>query len=379
MSMLLQLIRNVDIIIYHFLNGFAGNRLLNYFASFEENDRLLKGGLFLALYWYLWFRPGSDQDKRRKAIIAIMAGALFAVIACRVIADLGPFRIRPMYDLHLQHHPYISPLSPNLVNWSAFPSDTAAYFFALAFGIARLSRRLAVPAMLYAAGWICFPRLFLGEHYASDVVVGASIGIVAVWVSSKVEWLQSGLATRLLALVEAKPEVFYPAAFITSFEMGVIFEDLRAAARTVFDLGRAEHGAYIALIAFATLSLLVIAAFRALPARHEMHARRFIELSLPRIFIRSAPSLGADGVADRFVAARDGEFRRYDRRSRSISVLADLPEVAVRRGNAASRAPGPEEGHAAAPEEAQSQEGGMGRATGDLPERAASGGFRRRA
>jgi membrane-associated phospholipid phosphatase len=267
MSILLQSILNVDIVVYQFLNGFADNRLLNYLSSFEERDMLLKGGLFLALYWHLWFRPGSDRDRRRKAIVAILVGALFAVVASRVIADLGPYRIRPMYNVHLKHEPYILPQSPSLVNWSAFPSDTATYFFALAFGLTRLSRRLGIAAMVYVAVWICFPRLFLGEHYASDVVVGACIGIVVVWASLKVGWLQSGIATRLLVLVEAKPEIFYPGAFIASFEMGVIFEDFRAAARTVFDLGRAEHRAYVDLVAFVTLILLVIAAYRALLAR----------------------------------------------------------------------------------------------------------------
>ena len=274
MNILTQSIRNFDVVIYHFLNGFAGNPLLNYFASFEESDMLFKGGLFLALYWYFWFRAGSDRDRRRTAIIAIVLGALLAVVACRVIADLGPHRIRPMYDPQLEHHPYLFPQSPNLVNWSAFPSDTAAYFFALAFGLARLSRRLAIPAMLYVSGWICFPRLFLGEHYVSDVIVGALIGIVTVWASLKVEWLKSSFATRVIALAQAKPEVFYSAAFIISFEMGVIFEDIRAAARTVFDLGRAEHRAYVDLIAFLTLSLLVIAAYRALLARHATGSRR---------------------------------------------------------------------------------------------------------
>jgi len=172
MSIPLQTIQNLDVAIYHFFNKFAGNRFLDYFASFEENSNLLKGGLFLAAYWHFWFRAGPDRDRRRRAIIAIVAGALFALVASRTIADLLPFRTRPMYDPRLQHHPYAFPISAVLVNWSAFPSDQATYFFALAFGLAHLSRRLAVPAMLYAAGWICLPRLFLGEHYASDVVAG---------------------------------------------------------------------------------------------------------------------------------------------------------------------------------------------------------------
>jgi undecaprenyl-diphosphatase len=166
-----------------------------------------------------------------------------------------------MYDLHLQHHPYAVPQSYNLVNWSSFPSDTVTYFFALAFGLAHLSRRLAIPAMLYAAVWISLPRLFLGEHYASDVFAGAVIGITMVAASLKVGWLQSGFATLLLALMKAKPEVFYPAAFLASFEMGVIFQDVIAAARTVFDLARAEHRAFIDLVALATLGFLGIAAY----------------------------------------------------------------------------------------------------------------------
>ena len=49
MSVLLQMIRNIDVVIYHCLNGFAGNRLLDRFASFEETNMIFRGGLFLAL------------------------------------------------------------------------------------------------------------------------------------------------------------------------------------------------------------------------------------------------------------------------------------------------------------------------------------------
>ncbi len=260
MSDLLQIIRNGDVALYHFLNGFAGNPLLDKFASFEENNNLLTGGLFLGIYWYLWFRATSDQDRRRRAIIAIIGGSLLALVASRIIADFAPFRIRPMYDLQLQHHPYAFPTSAHLVNWSAFPSDTATFFFALAFGLGRLSRRLAIPAMLYVVGWICLPRMFLGVHYASDIVVGALIGIATVWASLKMEGHHPRFATRLLAFVEAKPEVFYATAFLASFEMGVLFDDIRQAAQGVFHL--VEHSDFMEArtVAFATLLLLAIAA-----------------------------------------------------------------------------------------------------------------------
>jgi len=55
--MLFTAIRNVDVFVYRFLNGFAGNQWLDHIANFEENSNLLKGGLFLAAYWYVWFSP----------------------------------------------------------------------------------------------------------------------------------------------------------------------------------------------------------------------------------------------------------------------------------------------------------------------------------
>jgi hypothetical protein len=117
--------------------------------------------------------------------------------------------------------------------------------------------------------------------------VGAVIGIVMVWASLKVEWVHSGLGTRLLAFMEAKPEIFYAAAFLVSFEMGVIFEDLRAAARFVFDLGRAEHRAFIDVIVLATLGIFVRAAYRALHQR----GRRTRTLRYPiRTAIGNIPS-----------------------------------------------------------------------------------------
>src|SRR5947208_3223524 len=152
MSGLLNTIWSVDVFIYHFLNGFAGNRILDWFASFEDVSNLLKGGAFLAMYWYLWFKAGAAQERRRTAIIVIVVGALLALVAARSIATLMPFRIRPMYDPRLQHHPYAFPITPTLINWSAFPSDNATFFFALAFGLAYLSRRFTIPAMLYVAG-----------------------------------------------------------------------------------------------------------------------------------------------------------------------------------------------------------------------------------
>jgi len=235
------MIHSVDLHIYYFLTRFAGNWLFDHFAAFEENNNLLKGALLLSLYWYLWFRIGPAQERQRRTIINIMVGTFFGLAICRMIADLAPFRVRPMYDPSVLHPTYGFLISRNMENWSAFPSDTAAYFCALAFGLAYLERRLAIPAFLYTAVWICVPRMYLGMHYSSDIIVGAAIGFAAVWVSLKLKWLESRFTRRVLAWADAAPQFFYAAAFLLTFECATLFDDIRYAARGVLGVARYAH------------------------------------------------------------------------------------------------------------------------------------------
>jgi membrane-associated phospholipid phosphatase len=241
MNEVFQAIRSVDLRIYNFFGHFAGNRLFDHLARFEEGNNLFKGGLYFAMYWYLWSRIGSDRDKRRKAIIAIVIGTTLAIIIARTIAFVVPFRVRPIYDPTLAHPSYSIPMTPNLENWSAFPSDTAAYFFALAFGLAYLLRSLAIQILLYTTVWTCLPRMYLGLHYASDMVVGIAIGIATVWLSIRSDSLESIITQPALTAMETRPQWFYTVAFLLSFEMATVFDGLRNAGNAVF------HGALIAL------------------------------------------------------------------------------------------------------------------------------------
>jgi undecaprenyl-diphosphatase len=231
----------LDLSVYSFLSRFASNGLLNILVDFQENNNLLKGGLAFTMFAYLWFRTGPDQENRRRTIVAIFTGTLLALLVSRTIANIAPFRIRPMYDLSLPHHPFAFPTRANLEDWSSFPSDTAAYFFSLGFGLAYLLRRYAVLILLYVAAWICFPRVFLGVHYTSDIVVGAMIGITLAWISVRSKWLRTGVADRVLAFMDASPGIFYATAFLVCFEMAALFDDIRTPARQLFHALHNEH------------------------------------------------------------------------------------------------------------------------------------------
>lgn len=233
LNALIDALRSVDLSIYHFLSVFAGNRILDRLAGQEESNYLFKGEIGFVLYWYLWFKGGPDQERRRRAVIAIMIAAILSIIVARTIAFISPFRLRPNYDPTLVHPSYSIPLVPDIENWSSFPSDTAAYFFALAFGLAYLLRRFAIPILLYTAAWVCLPRMYLGLHYASDIVAGIAIGITMVWVLFRSDLLQSIVARRLLVAMEAKPQWFYAIAFLVSCEMATVFGGFRQAGRAI--------------------------------------------------------------------------------------------------------------------------------------------------
>ena len=69
-----------------------------------------------------------------KTITTTFIGVIFFLIVCRAMADLFPFRDRPMCADVDYRHPSIQ-VDPNIESWRAFSSDQAAYFLSLAAGI----------------------------------------------------------------------------------------------------------------------------------------------------------------------------------------------------------------------------------------------------
>jgi hypothetical protein len=210
------------------------------------------------LYWYFWFRGGPDQERRRRAIIAIIFGTLLALAINRAVSSLTPFRVRPMFDMALQHRPLAVEPHSDLEDWSSYPSDHAAYLCALAFGLICLARKRAVPIILYAVGWICLPRMYLGIHFASDIAVGALIGVATILVVLRLDWIRSSLASRVLDFVNARPQWFYMVAFLILFEMGGLFGDVRGPVHLLLHAG--SGGPYHKIILCALLLFAAVCA-----------------------------------------------------------------------------------------------------------------------
>ena len=242
----MQRLQHLDLFLFHVVNNWCGNWSLDRIVAYQQRDPLLSGGVMLIAYWWFWFAKAEPRRQvTRRRIVEALIGVVLALVVARAVSAALPFRMRPMYMTGIGYHPPSIPLAMNLEHWGSFPSDMAGLFFALSFGLFRLSRPLGSVLMAWSAVWICLPRLYLGIHYPSDLIAGAALGVASVWGTARVlQARDAALGRRVMARIEGAeqrwPQAFYAAAFAISFEITMIFNDLRNLVRAVLHLLRAR-------------------------------------------------------------------------------------------------------------------------------------------
>jgi membrane-associated phospholipid phosphatase len=128
---------------------------------------------------FAWLRPQG-----LRCVLAVAIGLIPMYLATRAIASIT-FVARPFIAYHF------TPLYPHYPNTS-FPSFTTACFALIAVPVTLAARRLGAVAIAIAAE-IAFGCVYVGVHFATDVVAGAAIGAAAGYLG----WLV--LAIPLLA------------------------------------------------------------------------------------------------------------------------------------------------------------------------------------
>jgi len=195
--------------------------------QFQENN-LLKGAVFFAIIWYLWFRSVRSEREAleaRQKLFATICALTVGIIIARTLADLLPFRARPAFEpeLHLQIPPGLEPT--NLMTWSSFPSDHAVVWFTLAFGILPLDRKLGVLSCLYAL-FLSFGRVYTGAHHPTDILAAAAIAAGVTWLSHR-EPVRTALYSPVARLHLGHPGIFYAGAFLLTYEIANLFDQVR--------------------------------------------------------------------------------------------------------------------------------------------------------
>jgi undecaprenyl-diphosphatase len=223
-----------------FFNQFAQrNRALDNFTNFIAYQNFIKSGILVMLLWWFWFQFKEEESNasNREHILATIVCCLFAIFLGRIMALALPFRPRPMHNPALFFQlPYGSGQSI-LWDWSSFPSDHAILFFSLATGLFFISRPIGILALLHAVIIISLPRVYVGIHYPSDIIVGGVIGVfIALFGNQKK--IKKIIARPLIKWLRVHPSSFYVSFFVLSYQIVNLFDGVRKIGISFFKLIR---------------------------------------------------------------------------------------------------------------------------------------------
>lgn len=225
--------------IVEFFNSFAQRSwTFDAFVRFLASNDLLKGILVVCVIYFVWFQaePQStdlELTEKRQILLHTILICIPGLIVTRVLALVLPFRERPLYvpELHL-HRAYTFD-SNSIETWSSFPSDHAALFFALATAVFFVHRKAGTFLYLHAILCVALPRLFLGVHYPSDLLVGAFIGVGFAY-SAKWRRFRSLIIGPALRLRRASPGLFYAGFFFLTEQTSELYTSVWAGGRLAY-------------------------------------------------------------------------------------------------------------------------------------------------
>jgi membrane-associated phospholipid phosphatase len=209
------------------MNAVAGHSvLLDRFVHALTTRDLLQGVVFVALLWLLWFDTADDDDRAR--LLAGIAAASCAGFVSRLLQLALPTHLRPLHTGTLDFVMPAGVESEALNHFNAFPSDHGAVFFGLAIIVWRTRPWLGLTAFVWAAV-VDFARVYEGYHYPSDILgsIGLSLLVVSVFQYPPVH----RLARRLVAMEQLRRSWFYLVAFILTYQVATLFDDIRQIGR----------------------------------------------------------------------------------------------------------------------------------------------------
>lgn len=225
----------MDLEVFNYINGLAGqSEAADRYVRHISLNYLYKGAIPVLFFWYFWFSNAPGHIERRVRLLGVLGTAFITIVVGRAMALLLPFSDRPVHDPDVQINTPLGDFRPIDADWSSFPSDHAALFFALATAFWFISRRASLLLFLHAAVIISLPRIYLGLHWPSDILGGAVVGIITAIVAMPL--LVRGIGHLSGGrLANVKP-LAMPVLILITAEMATMFNATRDALGTLLDM-----------------------------------------------------------------------------------------------------------------------------------------------
>ncbi len=176
------------------------------------------------------FKEADRHSNNREKLISALFSGILAIAAGRALALLLPYRLRPIHDDSLN---FVIPygITPGVLKgWSSFPSDHAVLFFALSTSLFFIYRKVGIFVTIYTIFFIALPRIYLGLHHPTDIIVGALIGIIITLIVN-FYFVKSRITGLLVDWSYAKPDFFYPLFFLFTYQIAELFDSTRTLLR----------------------------------------------------------------------------------------------------------------------------------------------------
>jgi undecaprenyl-diphosphatase len=227
-------VNTFDSTILRFVNQFAfrSGTFDHMVIAFNE-FYFTRGLVLMGMLWWIWFRNGPSVRRDREIVATTTVATFVALFTGRFLAHWLPFRVRPFANPELMlRFPSDGSTQDLLRTWSAFPSDHAMMWCAVATGIFLASRRLGIVAFLYAIVFICLPRVYLGLHHPTDVLAGGALGVLICLIMNRAAFRQR-LAAPILSWSAKHEGALHVGIFLLSFELASQFDELRTLSQSV--------------------------------------------------------------------------------------------------------------------------------------------------
>ncbi len=163
-----------DYLIFSKIHGFAGtSNILDYIGIFLAEYMPYLMGIGAIVFFAIEISKRWNWKPLWMAVVSTILSRLIIVEAIRIFWNRSrPFVVFPNMSA-LVHHSASA----------GFPSGHISFFFALSGAIFLFNKRL---------GWIFFilssmmgiARVFVGVHFLADILAGAVVGILSVYLSS---------------------------------------------------------------------------------------------------------------------------------------------------------------------------------------------------